>query len=116
MFQREQALNTQLHESLDQERSAYAENSHYEKSTIGELQTVLDNERSRSLDLRSRVNQLENEMEALQNVNDREKRRSLEALEEERAVCRQLKATIDSLQVPMGQPAEPDYILSIACH
>ena len=98
-IQREQALNTQLHESLDQERSAYAENSHYEKSNIGELQALLDSEKSRNLDLRSKVNQLENTIAGLESVSEGQRRRSLEALEEERAVCRQLKATIDSLQV-----------------
>ncbi|XP_033640014.1 A-kinase anchor protein 9-like isoform X2 [Asterias rubens] len=96
---REQALNTQLHESLDQERSAYAENSHYEKSNIGELQALLDSEKSRNLDLRSKVNQLENTIAGFESVSDGQRRRSLEALEEERAVCRQLRATIDSLQV-----------------
>ena len=102
-LQRERQLCGQLRESLDEERGSVHDTSMREKITIGDLQTMLDLERSKILDMQTALERERQKVSAMNNRLDTDKVNHLEELEHERAVARQLRNNIDTLQVRARQ-------------
>ena len=88
-----------MRETLDEERSSLHETSSREKAAITDLQAMLDLERSKLLELHSTVEREKNKVQTLNGLLSQEQSRATEELEQERATCRQLKNSLETLQV-----------------
>ena len=62
LWQREQTLNAQLHENLEQERRSFADDSLRDKSTVSEIQNLLEGERRKAAELHSTIHQLQTQV------------------------------------------------------
>ena len=115
-LQRERQLNAQLREVLDEERSSLHDTSSREKAAITDLQAMLDLERSKLLELHTTVEKEKNKVQSLNSFLSTEQSRAMEELEQERATCRQLKNSLETLQVSIQYTSDADYTSDINCY
>ncbi len=92
-------MNAQLRETLDEERGCQHDSSQREKAAITDLQAMLDLERSKMMDIQTSLEKERYKVQSLNGLLDAERQRAVEELEQERATCRQLKNSLDTLQV-----------------
>lgn len=98
-LQRERQLNSQLRDTLDEERGSLHETSFREKAAITDLQAMLDLERSKLLDLQTNLEREKTKVHNLNTVLAAEQSKAAEQFDHERATNRQLKSTLEALQV-----------------
>ncbi|XP_072179273.1 uncharacterized protein [Diadema setosum] len=96
-LQREQTLNAQLHENLEQERRTFAEDSLRDKSAVADLQSLLDAERRKAVDLHAAIQELEGQRGRLEGALHSERSQGSGAVEREKAVTRKLKESVENL-------------------
>ena len=98
-LQRERQLCAQLRDSLEEERGSVHDTSLREKMTIGDLQSMLDLERSKILEMQTALERERHKVAALNTRLDADTVQYAEELDHEKAVSRQLRNNIDALQV-----------------
>nr|XP_006825094.1 PREDICTED: A-kinase anchor protein 9-like [Saccoglossus kowalevskii] len=97
-LQRERDLSSKFRESLERERATLEHTSQRDHRAMADIKGELDAARKKSLDLHTALEQSKNTVATLNAMLESEKSRSLEDLDRERAVAKQLKASVDSLQ------------------
>lgn len=96
-LQREQTLNAQIHENLEHERRSFAEDSLRDKSTVADLQNLLEGERRKASELHSTIQQLESQVGRLEGVLQSQRSQETGAVGREKAANRKLKESLESL-------------------